>query len=709
VSRAAETIYDVRGMTCASCAKRVERALGRVEGVREATVDLVRERARVLGSARESELAAAVKKAGYELVPRAAEPTATPLPVDLRTGAAIAIAVALLAIDLTLPALSGWTTLAIAAATTFGIGAPIFARAFRLLRARDVSMETLVALGSTAALVLGALSLLHGSHGSHGHSDASTAAIVIAIVLAGRSADASAKRRAARTLDAMTAAEAGSVRATRHGETSEIRITELREGDVAHVAPFALVPADGSLESERAYFDESALTGESVSVAKTRGDTVLGGTLNGPSPVVLRITALGASSVRGRLEAETASALARPPREAMLADRASRWIVPLALLTSTAAFGVHLALGATPLAALRPAIDVLVIACPCALGLATPAALVAAVARGAREGIVIRDAARFLDLARVRRLFVDKTGTLTEGEARLQRVVMLTDTDETSLLRWVASVEAESEHPLGHALFASAMERGIAASPASDVRVLPGIGIEGRVEEHVIRVESVTGDAGRPAEVETLRREGCSLALARVDGVPIAVLAVRDRVRPTAASTVASLVADGVAIEMLSGDHVDAARVVGDEVRLARESVHGGLRPEDKVARVEAARRVEIVAMVGDGVNDAPALAAADVGIAIGTGAGAAVRAAAITLRDADIARIRAARHLARATWSTLRGNLAWAFAYNALAMPLAAVGALDRIGGAPAAAAAMAISSIAVLLWSLRLARVRL
>ncbi len=720
MNAASESVYDVRGMTCASCAKRVERAIAKVEGVTGASVDVVRERARVVGAASELELMEAVKKAGYELVRRDVDGgSAARRDLDVRTVLAVALATLLLVVDFGVPHLFGsttpWIALGVATFVTFGLGSPIFARALRLARARDVNMDTLVALGTTAALVLSVLSLVASTHGAHGHSDASTAALVIAIVLMGRMAEAMTKRRAASALDALALAEAGSVRVTRHGETSELPVAELRADDVVHVAPFALVPADGTLESDRAYLDEAALTGETNAVAKVRGDLVLGGSLNGPSPAQIRVTHAGAASMRGRLEADTAVALGRPPRHAALADRASRFIVPIALGTAVLSFVVRLALGEAPLEALRPAIDALVIACPCALGLATPAALVVSLSRAAREGIVVRDAARFLDLPRATHLFFDKTGTLTEGRARVRELVLIGDHPERDVLQWIASVEADSEHPIGHALFLSAMERGVPAHPATDVRALAGRGIEGVVDGRAILVEGLTSeheptlDWSTRARIEALRAEGCTISILRVDGRSAAVIAVRDRVRANAASVLDALRKDGLELAMLSGDHASAAGAVAKEVGLGPDAVHAPLRPEEKAAFVREARLRGIVAMVGDGVNDAPALALADVGIAIGGGAGVAVRSAALTLRDGNLGRIHTARALALATDRTLRANLVWAFAYNLIALPIAALGMLDALGGAPVAAAAMAGSSIAVLLWSLRLARVRL
>jgi len=702
-----EAIYDVRGMTCASCAKRVERAIERVQGVSEASVDLVRERARVVGTPRDAELAEAVRKAGYELQRREVGAPATKPTRELRAPIAIFLALTALAIDVFTQA-PPWITLAISALVTFGLGGPLFVRAWRLALARDVAMETLVVLGSTAALALGTMSLFVPSHHGHGHSDASTAALVIAIVLGGKSAESRAKKRATAELDRLAGSDAAPVRVTRHGATAEIAIGELRADDVVRVAPFAIVPADGTLESEHAYVDEAALTGESRASAKALGEIVLGGTLNGPAPLSIRVSAVGAASFRGRLEAETSAALSRPPREAMLADRASRLVVPLALAASVSAFFVHLAMGASALEATRPAIDVLVVTCPCALGLATPAALVAALGRAAREGIVVRDATRFLDLARVTRLFFDKTGTLTEGRARVQEIVMLGDVPERRAWELTASIEADSEHPVGSALFLSAMERGIAALPATDARVVPGRGIEANVDGQRVRVEAASAEIAA-ARAAALRAEGCTLVVTSVDDVPVALFAIRDRLRPRVAQIIARLRKRGIALEMLSGDHADTARSVGLEVGLDASAVHGGMRPEDKARVVTDARRADVVAMIGDGVNDAPALAASDVGIAIGGGAGAAVRSAALTLRDGDLARVETATSLADATSRTIRGNLVWAFAYNVVAVPLAAAGAIDWIGGAPVAAAAMAGSSIAVLLWSLRLSRVRL
>ncbi|MFO0681516.1 MAG: cation-translocating P-type ATPase [Sandaracinus sp.] len=717
----AESVYDIRGMTCAACAKRVERALSRVEGVESVQVDLVRERAHVRGTPREAELTRATTDAGYELVRRPSGAKARERSrEEPRAIAAALLAALVLAIETLAPHALGmstpYVTLALTAVVVLGLGGPVFVRALRLAWARDASMDTLVALGSGAALGLGVAGVLgHAGHGAHGHSDASAGALVVALVLVGKALEARAKHRAGDALDRLVLADAAAVRVTRHGATTEIPAAELRAGDVVHLAAYAIVPVDGTLESEHAYVDESQLTGESRPVRKVRGEAVHGGTVNGGSPVSLVVTAVGAATFRGRLERDTAEALSRPPREAALADRASRWVVPVVLVATLASFGYHLARGAPWAEALRSAITVVVIACPCALGLATPAALVAAVGRAAREGIIVRDAGRFLVLARARHLFFDKTGTLTEGKPRVSELVLLGAHDERSLLAWVASVEESSEHPIGRALFLSAMERGIAARPTTDVVVAPGRGISGRVDGHAVSVEVLDGgrEASLPVEARAhaagARRDGRSVSIVIVDDVPAALVDVRDRARGTSARLVAALRREGLSLTMLSGDHEDAARTIAAEVGLAAEAVHASLRPEEKAAYVERARASGTTAMIGDGVNDAPALAAADVGIAVGAASGVALRSAAATLVDGDLARFETARALARATERTIRGNLVWAFAYNAVAIPLAAVGALDRLGGAPAAAAAMALSSIAVVLWSLRLGRMPL
>jgi Cu+-exporting ATPase len=713
-----EAVYDVRGMTCAACAKRVERAIGKVAGVENASVDLVRERARVLGAPREPELIAAVAKAGYELVPHA-RADARRDTSDARTVAAAVLAALLLAVDLFAPRALGtstpWIALAVASIVTFGLGAPIFARAARLALTGEASMETLIAVGSAAALVGSVISLRTGHGGAHGHSDASTAALVIAVVLVGKSIEARAKRRSAAALDEAAAQDRAPIRITRHDATSEVPPSELRAGDVMHVAPFAIVPADGTLESNDAYVDESLVTGESRPVHRAQGDVITSGSLNGATPLRVVVTAAGIASARGRLEAETAAALAKTPREAALADRASRWIVPLVLAVASITFVVRVALGEATLDALRIAIGVVVVACPCALGLATPAALVAALTRATREGIVVRDGERFLALARVTRLCLDKTGTLTEGRPRTTAFIAPSPThDERTVLMWVASVEADSEHPIGHALFASAMERGIAALPARDVKALPGRGIEGVVDGHRVLVEVLEAaddawSADVRDQVTQLRADGHSISIVRIDDEAHTLLAVRDRMRASSPRALETLRATGVRVEVLSGDHESAALAVAREVGLERDRVHAGLRPDEKRSFVERAMNTDVVAMVGDGVNDAPALATADVGIAIGRAAGAALRSAALALLDGDLARIDTARALARITRTTIRGNLAWAFAYNGLALPLAAFGALDRLGGPAVSAAAMAGSSIAVLVWSLRINYARL
>lgn len=707
-------------MTCATCAKRVHKALAKVEGVAHVSIDLVRERAHVEGTGAidVAALADAATRAGYAVQARdrAAQATTPRSGLPARAGVALALALlsalpGLLAPGSRPAALAGLT---IAAVVTLGMGASILRSAAYELRDRAPGMSSLVSLGALVALASGAVEALgagaHAAHAGPGHSDAATAALIVALVLTGRALEHRAKERVVRELDALARTRVRRARVTRHGAEAEIDARELRVGDEVSVGPHAEIPADGVIlgGAGRVRIDEAFLTGESEHVRREVGEHVRGGSINGEVAFRMRVEATGEATDEAKIAALVSRAQASRAPIVQLADRVSAVFAPVVVALALATAGGLLLSGATAGEAVARAVAVLVVACPCALGLATPTALSVALGHAARLGVLFRDATALEALARVRTLVCDKTGTLTEGRARVTRLVPLGGRSEDDVLRRAARVEAESDHPLARAIFGEAMKRSLVVPPADDVRATAGRGIEGRVEGarvEVGKLDPATELDGAAAELATaLRRGGASLVAVREDGVLVGWLAVEDALRPDAKETVERLRGRGIDVRILSGDHAEAVQARAAELGLPEGAARGGLSPEAKEAALAALPAP--VAMIGDGANDGPALARAAVGIAMGAGSAVATAAAPVTLLGAGLRGLDDAVALARRTMGVVRQNLALAFVYNVVALPFVALGGLDRIGGAPVAAAAMGLSSIVVVLSSLRLAR---
>jgi Cu+-exporting ATPase len=714
VAASLERTFSIRGMSCAACAKRVERAAMRVDGVARADVDLVGERLLVTleHEVPAGRLEAAVHDAGYELVvppaPGVEEPTRD-RSVLVAASAGVLAALGLV-VDALVPAPVGpMVSLALGAAVVLGLGSPILVRAARSLR--EPGMDLLVSVAALAALLGGVVAIASPHAGAHGHEGASTGALVVAIVLIGKTVERRAKAQAARFIEASSESLEGTVEVVRHGEKGRIARSELRPGDVVTVPAFSPIPADGVVASGRADLDESFLTGESRIVRRAVGDDVHVGAKNGGAAFTMEVRAIGTDTVRARIESTIQAAGRQRPALAVLADRVSAVFTPIVLGVASVSFVGWWWESGSLSHATSIALAVLVVACPCALGLATPAAVAVALGRAAREGLVVKDARRFEELARVQVVALDKTGTLTRGAPTLTQTHTLGAIDAREALRLAASLEAKVEHPLARAIFLGAMAENVAVAPAEGVTVVPGEGVHGRVEGRDVEVGRVREDELPPAvrdAIEAARARGASIVRLAVDGVIAAAFVVEDAIRPDARDALKQLAGAGVRVVVLSGDHPSAVASVAAEV--AVQDARGGLSPAAKLEAIAELRRAHgSVAMVGDGINDAPSLAAADVGIAMGGGAEAALGAGAVAIVSGELSSLVRGRSLARALGRTIRVSLGWAFAYNVIALPLAALGALDRIGGAPVAAAAMAGSSILVVLVALRLGRVRL
>jgi Cu+-exporting ATPase len=727
----------VDGMTCASCVARVERALRKVPGVQEAAVNLATEQAVVqlaaAGSTRptDEQLCEAIRRAGYEARVVMPEGEAAPRPAH-DPGWRVALAV-LLSVPLVLPMLLGplgvhampapWLQFALATPVQFWLGARFYRAGWAALRAGSGNMDLLVALGTTAAYGLSLVLWWRDVHG-HPHLYFESAAVVITLVLLGKWLESRARRRTLAALDALRALRPETARVRgEDGAEREVPLAALRVGDDVVVRPGERFAADGTLTEGRTHVDESLLTGESLPVARGPGERVTGGALNTDGLVVVRTTAVGAESQLARIVRLVESAQARKAPMQQLVDRVSAVFVPvviaIAVLTGLA-WGVASGDWAT---ATIHAVAVLVIACPCALGLATPATLMVGTGLAARRGILVRDAQALEAMREVRTVAFDKTGTLTEGRPVL---VSWWPEGDGSVLARAAALQAGSEHPLARAVLQAAREREVAPLAAVGVRAVPGRGITGVVAGEAWQLASSRwlqerGVAPPPAwqaQADALAREGRTLAWlasglesagpdtpASVQGL----LAFGDALKPEAAAAVRALQQAGVRTVMISGDHPGAAALVARTLGL--DEFHAEVLPADKARLVQALKGTAAgggkVAMVGDGVNDAPALAAADVGIAVvnaGAGTDVAMETAGLTLMRGDPRLVAETIALSQAVHRKLRQNLFWAFAYNVVGIPLAALGSLSPV----VAGAAMAMSSVSVVTNALLLARWR-
>lgn len=720
-AQAGGTSIDISGMTCASCVARVEKALRAVPGVEDASVNLATERASVRGTADDEAILAAVRKAGYEaaLTPAAKPRTAAPAPA-LPEWWPVAAA-ALLSAPLTLPmlgglfgaswALPGWLQWLLATPVQFWLGARFYRAGWKALRAGAGNMDLLVAIGTSAAYGLSVwLLLAGGAHGS-AHLYFESSAVIITLVLLGKWLEGRAKRQTVAAIGALESLRPTAALVRRGGADLPVGVEELRVGDLLVVRPGERVAADGKVEEGRSHQDESLLTGESLPVAKEPGDRVTGGAVNADGLLLVRVTAVGAATLLSQIirQVEDAQAVKAPIQR--LVDRVSAVFVPVVLLISLATFvGWVLATGDWQ-AALLNAVAVQVIACPCALGLATPTAIMVGTGVAARQGILIRDAEALETAHALDTVMFDKTGTLTEGRPT---VLAVEGADPDLVLALAAAVQQTSSHPLAHAVLEHAREREreLASQEAGAARALPGRGVQAEVGGATVYLgnarlmEELGADAGALRDAAARHeRDGHTVSwLARGPGGRVellGLLAFGDRVRPGAAGAVARLRAMGVTSTMLTGDNAGAARAVAAAVGIERFAAQ--VLPGEKAEHVRReAQAGRTVAMVGDGINDAPALAAANVGIAMAGGTDVAMHTAGITLMRGEPGLVADAIDVSHRTYRKIRQNLGWAFVYNVVGIPLAAFGLLNPM----LAGAAMALSSVSVVSNALLLRR---
>ena len=682
---------------------------------------------------------------GMALEPMGVPPEITDNPelIDFtrRLTIAVPLSLALLALDMgshvfgidLLPFLSAsakqWLQLLIAIPAVLYCGWPFFVRGWDSLRSGRLNMFTLIAMGTGAAFLYSVIATLAPGLFPASMADAhglvpvyyEAAAVIVALVLVGQVLELRARERTGGAIRALLdLAPKTALRVEKSGKTEVVELAAVRVGDVLRVRPGDKVPIDGTVTEGRSSVDESMLTGEPVPVEKVAGDRVTGGTLNGTGSFDMRVDRTGAETTLAQVVEMVAQAQrSRAPIQA-LADTVSGYFVPAVILVAVIAFFAWLIFGPAPALAyaLVAAVSVLIIACPCALGLATPISIMVATGRGAQGGVLVRNAAALERLASVDTLVVDKTGTLTVGKPTLTGVEAAPGFDPDKVLRLAAGLEIRSEHPLADAILRGAEAKGLEAPKVAEFSTVTGQGVRGTVDGRVALLgnarlmESANIDIAPLAEsAEQRRKNGETVMLLASDGKLAGFVAVADPIKPGAADAIANLHALGLKIVMATGDNATTAKAVASQLGI--DEVRAGMRPEEKLQLIdELQRQGKVVAMAGDGINDAPALAKADVGIAMGTGADVAMESAGLTLLKGDLRGIVRAINLARATMRNIKQNLVFAFAYNALGVPIAAgvlYPAFGMLLSPMIAAAAMSLSSVSVVSNALRLRNVEL
>jgi Cu+-exporting ATPase len=733
-----EVTLTLGGLHCAACVARVERALTAAPGVELALVNLATRRAKVRFNPKATNLAAlkeAVAAAGYEVEQAARGEPPPPTPEvevrEFRNRFLVALGLSVPVWLFMVPHLSGrlglsprglaFILLIFSTPVMFYSGRSFFAGALNAARHFSTNMDTLVALGTSAAYFYSAwVTVFPGTVAAPGHFPAvyyDTAVMIITFILLGRYLEARTRGRASQAIRRLFALAPPTARVRRGGAEVEVPLEQVALGDLVLVRPGEKIPVDGEVVEGASSVDESMLTGESLPVAKEPGAEVWGATLNQRGFLVFKATRVGEQMVLSQIirlveEAQTSKA----PIE-RLVDQVAAIFVPVVMTLAGLTFLAWWSFGPPPAftSAVISMVAVLIIACPCAMGLATPTAVMVGSGRGAELGILMRGGEPLERAYRLTTVVFDKTGTLTRGTPQVTDLVAWGSRNAEAVLAWAAALEEKSEHPLAEAVIHLARTRELDRPPVEDFQAAPGLGVQGRIQGRQVLLGNLAflAGAGVPAEQlaleqERLSQEGKTAIFLAVGGVPAGVIAAADTLKPGAAETVAALKDMGLKVLLLSGDNRRTAEAVARSVGIAE--VLAEVLPGDKARKVaELQGTGEVVAMVGDGINDAPALAQADVGLALGTGADVALEAADLTLIRDDLALIPRAIHLARQMMRIIRQNLFWAFCYNVVAIPVAA-GAFYPLWGwtlNPAlAAAAMAMSSVSVVTNSLRLRR---
>ena len=743
----------IGGMTCSACAAAVERAVGRVPGVSSASVNFATEKLSVdwdPGATRLSEIKLAVKDAGYEALAAESGPAA----IDehaaarerearsqrIRFVVALSAAIPLLYISmghmLGLPLLSflhpmdhplNFALVQVALVLpALWAGRKFYTVGTRALLRRAPNMDSLIAIGTSSAMLYSLWSTIQiagGEADAAGHLYFETVAVIIALILLGKFLEARSKGKASEAIKKLMGLAPKTATVVSGGGDIDLPIEEVSVGDIIRVRPGERVPVDGVVVEGHASVDESMLTGESMPSDKEPGDKVSGATVNGPSMFTFRATAIGADTTLARIVRLVEEAQGSKAPIAALADKVSGIFVPVVVAIGFASAGAWLIGGQSFEFAVRVFVAVLTIACPCALGLATPVAIMVGTGRGAQLGILIKGGEALEKAHRVRAIVLDKTGTVTEGKPSVTRVIAYRgqnlsiggQSPEDLLLSRAASAEKGSEHPLGAAIVREAQTRGLPLEAPESLSAEPGRGIEAKLQGMTVIVGNARMFAERgidtgaaDEDMDRLSADGKTAMLVAIDGTLAGLVAVADKVKPSSAAAIAALRKLGIETAMITGDSQAVAQAIGRDIGVDR--VVAEVLPEDKAAAVRKLQATgRLVAMVGDGINDAPALAAADVGIAIGSGTDVAAESADIVLARSDLADVVSALALSRATMRNIKQNLFWAFGYNVLGIPIAA-GVLYLFGGPLLnpifAAAAMSLSSVSVVTNALRLRR---
>ncbi len=725
-----KVMLNVRGMTCAACVARVEKSLRRVEGVKEAAVNLAAERAAVVydpAQATVEDLLQAVRRLGYEAelpAPEAGEDAGREVRQrEIRRQRRNFLLSAVLSFPLLVAMvghatgmhggifgllMNGWIQLLLATPVQFLAGAQFYRDAYHNLRSGSANMSVLVAMGTSAAYFYSLAGLLAGPALGITGLYFEVSAILITLIILGKLLEALARGRTSEAIAKLMGLQARTARVIRDGREIDVPVEEVRPGEVVVVRPGERIPVDGVVLEGDSAVDESMLTGESLPVEKHPGDQVVGATVNQLGTFKFRATRVGRDTTLAQIIRVVEEAQGSKAPIQRLADRVSAYFVPTVVGIAAVTFAAWFLATGDFTRALLHMVAVLVIACPCALGLATPTAIMVGTGVGAENGILIKGGESLEAAHRLDVVVLDKTGTITKGKPEVTDVVAFADGAPVrspfwcaDVLRWAAALEKRSEHPLALAVVSAAEKAGAPVPEPESFEALPGRGVRGRVDgrevllgNHRLMEEAGVAAAPLAAEAERLEAEGKTAMLLAVDGAPAGVIAVADTVKETSPAAIRALRAMGVRVVMMTGDNRRTAEVIARQAGIAPEDVLAEVMPEEKAGRVqELRRRGLVVGMVGDGINDAPALAAADVGMALGTGTDVAIEAADITLMAGDLRGVPAAIRLSRATMGKIRQNLFWAFIYNVLGIPVAALGLLSPV----LAGAAMALSSVSV------------